>query len=105
MFTVLFIFSLFYLLNGLIKQKSETHYYGNYRFDWDEYWLDIKNGMKITEQLEKKKSGTYMKPINSFNNTKTKNCFDMKRYEHDKVMYGEAIVEMFKKNGVYNRII
>ena len=39
-----------------------------------------------------------------FSNCK-KTAFDHERYNHDKELYGEAVAEMWKNNGSYNKIL
>lgn len=86
----------------IIKEKTEPVAPPNTRFDWDAYWADVENGMPAMEQVRKRQRGGYM-------TTKTlpepkeviPKVVDMKRYQHDKALYGEAIAEVNRKNGMY----
>lgn len=86
----------------IIKEKTEPVAPLNTRFDWDAYWADVENGMPAMEQVRKRQRGGYM-------TTKTlpepkeviPKVVDIKRYQHDKKLYGEAFVEFNRKNGMY----
>lgn len=96
------IFSTLYLSGQAIKEKTEPVAPKGTRFDWDAYWADVENGMPAMEQVRKRQRGGYM-------TTKTlpepkeviPKVVDMKRYQHDKALYGEAITEVNRKNGMY----
>ena len=86
----------------VVKEKVEPVATKGTRFDWDTYWADVKNGMPIVEQVKKRQSGGYMttKPLPEPKEVIPK-VVDMKRYQHDKKLYGEAIVEVNRKLGMY----
>lgn len=86
----------------VIKEKTEPVAPKGTRFDWDTYWTDVENGMPAMEQVRKRQSGGYMttKPLSQPVEVIPK-VVDMKRYQHDKKMYGEAIAEVNRKCGMY----
>lgn len=89
----------------IIKEKTEPVAPKGTRFDWDAYWKDIKNGMSCTEQVRKRQRGEYMttKPLPAPKEVIPK-VVDIKRYNHDKEVYGEAIAEVWRKCGSYMSI-
>ena len=72
------------------------------RFDWDTYWKDNENGIGIMEQVRKRQSGGYTttEPLPKMS-IPDNGVIDVKRYEHDKKVYGEAIAESWRKSGLY----
>lgn len=86
----------------IIKEKTEPVAPKGTRFDWDAYWDDVKNGIPAMEQVKKRQSGGYTttKPLPEPKEVIPK-VVDMKRYEHDKKLYGEAITEVNRKYGMY----
>lgn len=86
----------------VIKEKTEPVAPKGTRFDWDAYWADVENGMSAAEQVKKRQSGGYMttKPLPEPVEVIPK-VVDMKRYQHDKKVYGEAIAEVNRKCGMY----
>ena len=86
----------------VIKEKIEPIAPKGTRFDWDAYWSDIENGMSTIEQVKKRQSGGYMttKPLHKPQEVIPK-VVDIKRYQYDKELYGEAIAEVNRKCGVY----
>ena len=86
----------------VIKEKSEPVAPEGIHFDWDEYWADVNSGMTTIEQVKKRQSGGYMttksikKPIEII-----PKVIDIKRYNHDKKLYGESITEVNRKLGMY----
>ena len=58
--------------------------------------------MPAMEQVRKRQRGGYMtaEPLHEPKEVIPK-VVDMKRYEHDKKLYGEAIAEVWRKNGSY----
>ena len=85
-----------------IKEKTEPVAPKGTRFDWDAYWDDVENGMPAMEQVRKRQRGGYMttKPLPEPNEVIPK-VVDMKRYQYDKALYGEAIAEVNRKCGMY----
>ena len=86
----------------IIKEKTEPVAPKGTRFDWDAYWADVEKGMPAMEQVRKRQRGGYMttKPLPEPKKVIPK-VVDMKRYQHDKELYGEAIAEAWRKNGSY----
>ena len=86
----------------VVKERCEPVAPQGTRFDWDAYWADVESGMPAIVQVRKRQSGGYMtteplpKPMEI-----VPNVVDMKRYQHDKALYGEAIAEVNRKNGMY----
>ena len=62
------------------------------RFDWAAYWHDADNGLGAMEQVRKPPQ---------INPVLENGVVDQKRYQHDKLAYGEAIAEMNRQNGSY----
>lgn len=100
MFDVVAIIGLLFSAKEIIAEKSEKILH-NTRFNWDEYWKDIRCGMTTEQQLKKRQSGGYTTTSPCFSNHK-KNAFDYTRYNNDKELYGEAVAEIWKQNGSYN---
>lgn len=86
----------------IIKEKTEPVAPKGTRFDWDAYWADVEKGMPAMEQVRKRQCGGYMttKPLPELKEVIPK-VVDMKRYQHDKELYGETIAEAWRKNGSY----
>lgn len=86
----------------VIKEKTEPVAPKGTRFDWDAYWTDTENGMSAMEQVKKRQSGGYMttEPLPEPQEIIHK-VVDIKRYNHDKALYGEAIAEVNRKCGMY----
>jgi len=86
----------------IIKEKTEPVVPKGTRFDWDAYWADVEKGMPAMEQVRKRQRGGYMttKPLPEPKEVIPK-VVDMKRYQHDKELYGEAIAEVNRKCGMY----
>lgn len=96
------VFSALFLGVQVVKEKTEPVAPKGTRFDWDAYWADVENGMPAMEQVRKRQRGGYMttKPLPEPKEVIPK-VVDMKRYQHDKKLYGEAIAEVNRKNGMY----
>ena len=96
------VFSVIFAIYEIIKEKTEPVAPKGTRFDCDAYWADIDNGMSAMEQVRKRQRGGYMttKPLSESIEIIPK-VVDMKRYQHDKKLYGEAIAEVNRKNGLY----
>lgn len=96
------VFAIIFAVIEVIKEKCEPVAPKGTRFDWDAYWADIDNGMSDMEQVRKRQRGGYMtteqlpKPVEVI-----PNVIDMKRYQHDKKVYGELLTEVNRKNGMY----
>lgn len=99
MFDFVAVIGLLFSAKEIITEKSERTLH-NTHFNWDEYWKDVRCGMTTEQQLKKRQSGGYTTTSSCFSNHK-KNAFDHKRYNHDKALYGEAVAEMWKQNGLY----
>ena len=86
----------------VIKEKAEPVAPKGIRFDWDAYWADVDNGIPIMKQVKKRQSGGYTttKPLSKPVEVIPK-VVDMKRYQHDKKVYGEAITEVNREYGLY----
>lgn len=86
----------------VIKEKTEPVASKGTRFDWDAYWADVEKGIPAMEQVRKCQRCGYMttKPLPEPKEVIPK-VVDMKRYEHDKKLYGEAIAEVNRKSGMY----
>ena len=86
----------------IIKEKTEPVAPKGTRFDWDAYWADVEKGIPAMEQVRKCQRCGYMttKPLPEPKEVIPK-VVDMKRYEHDKKLYGEAIAEVNRKSGMY----
>lgn len=86
----------------VVKEKTEPVAPKGTRFDWDAYWADVENGMPAMEQVRKRQRGGYMttKPLPEPQEIIPK-VVDIKRYNHDKALYGEAIAEVNRKCGMY----
>lgn len=112
MFDILKIIHILCTANEYIKEKTEPVAPKGTRFDWDAYWKDVKNGMTCMEQVKKRQNGDYMtinplpqKPIiPKWYEVPTDTVIDTKRYEHDKELYGEEIVEVWRKHGSYRYV-
>ena len=96
------VFAIIFAVIEVIKEKCEPVAPKGTRFDWDAYWADIDNGMSAMKQVRKRQRGGYMtteplpKPVEVI-----PNVIDMKRYQHDKKVYGELLTEVNRKNGMY----
>lgn len=101
MFDVVGIIGLLFSAKEIIQEKLERPQHNIY-FNWDEYWKDVRCGMTTEQQLKKRQSGGYTTTSPCFSN-REKNAFDHARYNHDKELYGEAVAEIWKNNGSYNR--
>lgn len=91
----------------IIKEKTEPVVPKGTRFDWDAYWKDVEDGMSTIEQIEKRKRGDYMttKPAApKWYELPMDTVVDIKRYEHDKEIYGERMTESWRKNGQYRQV-
>ena len=86
----------------VIKERCEPVAPKGTRFDWEAYWADVDRGMSAMEQVKKRQSGGYTttKPIQKPTEV-IPQVVDIKRYEHDKKLYGEAITEVNRKCGMY----
>lgn len=86
----------------IIKEKTEPVAPKGTRFDWDAYWADVEKGMPAMEQVRKRQRGDYMttKPIQKPVEV-IPQVVDIKRYQNDKALYGEAIAEVNRKCGMY----
>ena len=96
------VFSALFLGVQVVKEKTEPVVPKGTRFDWDVYWADVEKGMPAMEQIRKRQRGGYMttKPLPEPKEVIPK-VVDMKRYQHDKKLYGEAIAEVDRKCGMY----
>jgi hypothetical protein len=104
MFGLLTIVSALLTAKEVIKEKSEPVAPKGTRFDRDEYWNDVKKGIGVMEQIKKIECGGYMamKPASpSVYNLPLDTVVDIERYKHDKRVYGDRIVEIWRKNGHY----
>ena len=90
------VIGLLFAIIEIVQEKTESVAPKGTRFDWDEYHDDIRNGMTTEQQIKKRQRGGYMTTARP-----NKNTFDNTRYEHDKALYGEAVAEMWRKNGSY----
>ena len=99
---LIMILSVLYLVSQFLKEKCEKLAPKGTRFDWDAYWKDVENGMPAMEQVRKRQRGGYMttEPLPEPKEIIPK-VVDMKRYQHDKKRYGEAIAEVNRKCGMY----
>lgn len=86
----------------IIKEKTEPVAPKGTRFDWDAYWEDVKNGTSCMEQVRKCEHGGYM-TTKSLPKPKEiiPKVVDVKRYQHDKQLYGETTAEMWRICGYY----
>lgn len=94
----------FFAAKEIIEEKTEKPAPKGTRFDWDAYWEDVRNGMTSVEQIKKRQRGGYLttKPKSpEWHELPMDTVVDTKRYEHDKVTYGENIAETWRKNGSY----
>lgn len=105
MFKFLTMLAALFTAKDVIKEKIELVAPKGTRFDWDAYWKDVNDGMGTMQQVRKRQSGGYtttaplpekQPPIDG--------VVDVKRYQHDKMVYGEAITEMNRQNGSYKYI-
>ncbi len=94
--------SAFITTKNIVKEKIEPAPPKGTRFDWDAYYADIRNGIKIEDQMKKLKRCGYdtTKP-----EPKKNNLLDRKRYEYDKRVYGKTIASIRRKNGTYRHIV
>lgn len=103
MLDIIGIVGILFITKEIITEKLERKQGVTY-FNWDKYWKDVQCGMTTEQQLKKRKSGGYTTTSTYFSNCK-KTAFDHERYNHDKELYGEAVAEMWKNNGSYNKIL
>lgn len=92
-------------IKEVVQEKAEPVAPKGTRFDWNMYWDDVDRGMSATEQINKRQSGGYMTtaPLpTSF--PVIHGVVDVKRYQHDKRVYGDAIAEMNRRNGSYKYV-
>jgi hypothetical protein len=104
MFGLLSVVSMILTTKEIIKEKTEPVAPKGTRFDWDAYWEDIRNGMTIMEQIKKRERGGYLatKPTPpQWHDLPLDAVVDTERYKHDKELYGENIVENWRKCGRY----
>lgn len=96
------VFAVIFAIIEVIKEKREPVAPKGTRFDWDAYWADVDNGMSSMEQVRKCQRGCYMttEPLSEPVEVIPK-VIDMKRYEHDKKVYGESLTEVNRKCGMY----
>lgn len=92
-------------IKEVVQEKAEPVAPKDIRFNWSMYWDDVDKGMSATEQINKRQSGGYMTtaplPISS---PAIHGVVDVKRYQHDKRVYGDAIAEMNRQNGSYKYV-
>ena len=91
-----------FVVKEAIEEKHKNTIPDDARFNWGEYWADVRSGMTTMEQVKKRQNGSYMTLPESTD--RENNNFDNIRYEADKALYGEAIAEIWKKNGSYKII-
>lgn len=105
MFKILTAIAALLTAKDVIKEKAEPIAPKGTRFDWDAYWDDVDSGVNALKQVRKRQSDGYttiaplpekQQPIDG--------VVDVKRYQHDKMVYGEAIAEMNRQNGSYKYI-
>lgn len=96
-------------IKEVVKEKMEPVAPKGTRFDWDAYQKDIENGIGAMEQVRKRQSGGYMTtaplPTPPASPAAINDVVDIKRYQYDKRVYGEAFAEVNRKNGSYKYII
>lgn len=97
---ILTVVAAIYLFCLWLNEKLEKPAPENQRFDWDAYDEDAKNGMPIMDQLRKQQRGEYWttKPLPPIPED---GIVGRERYERDKKLYGEAIVEVWRECGNY----
>lgn len=101
---VIFIIVLFFVLTKLIKESLEKPSPQGTRFDWDNYWEDVKSGISPMEQIKKQERGCYWttKPsAPKWYELPPDTIVDKDRYEYDKITYGEIISDIRKNRGEY----
>lgn len=105
MFDLLGIIAILFTAKEIVDEKIEPVASKDICFDWSAYWNDVKNGMTSMEQIKKREHGGYttIKSI-SKDNISINEVIDIKRYQYDKEVYGEAIAEIWRKNGSYKYI-
>ncbi len=105
MINILAILSAMFLGKEIIKEKAEPVAPKGTRFDWDEYWADVRRGMSSMEQIKKRQRGGYMttKPLPQPKEV-IPMVVDIERYNRDKKMYGKELTEVLRKRGQYTYI-
>lgn len=107
MFNLISIFAALFTVKEIIKEKTEKPAPKNMRFDWDAYWQDVRNGMSSVELIRKRQRGEYFttKPKQEeLSDIHMDAVIDVERYERDKSIFDEAIVENWREKGVYRKI-
>ena len=107
MLDFLTIFSALLAGKEIVKEKLEKPRPANVHFDWDAYWEDIENGISCTEQLRKQKRGDYYttRPQKKkWYELPLDTVADIERYEYEKEIFGERMVEEWRKYGRYREI-
>lgn len=105
MIDLLAILAACWTIKEVVKEKMEPVAPKGTRFDWDAYQKDIENGIGAMEQVRKCQSGGYMTTAPLPTPATINDVVDIKRYQYDKRVYGEAIAEVNRKNGSYKYII
>lgn len=102
MIDVLSIVAALLFIKEVAKERLEPVAPKGTRFNWAAYWQDIDNGLGAMQQTRKRQSGGYTTTMPPQINPVLKNgVVDQKRYQYDKITYGEAIAEMNRQNGSY----
>lgn len=105
MFKILTAIAALFTAKDVIKEKAEPIAPKGTRFDWDAYWDDVDSGVGALKQVRKRQSGGYTttEPL-PHKQPPIDGVIDIKRYQHDKEVYGEAIAEINRQNGSYKYI-
>lgn len=94
-------------ITQVFKEIAEPTLPANARFDYEAEQRDIENGISFKDRMRKHERGEYMttkpKPKEWYE-LPMDTVVDIKRYQHDKEVYGEAIAEIWKKQGSYRVI-
>lgn len=99
---LLFVVSSVLTVKTVVKEKLEPVTPANTHFDWDAYWKDVRNGIGAMEQVKKRERGDYYttKPLPKQEEL-IEGVVDMEKYQHELSIYGEEIVETWRRNGRY----